>query len=708
MEAEYEDAPAPQGDRDVQRKVHLFQAVSIRQTIKRFWDILAKNDQGMLPMAGYVDLNVRLQKCLTSEFELERAIESAIGDWHEDINEGQESMTPEDFAMFLFELCSLWCNTNVSLGVYLFFLNATFLGVTQAKGTHTISLKQIDDVQFMPSSFFDLLYVQQEIDTSKAEEELDDQQAFGIWYLRNFGREQETLLSVQRQVFTVTHDARSVLLFKADGQRKEADVLDLVKRANIDLHKVFPVAGEVLGSAASGSQQHQKALSAPGAPGLKANEIFPRAWWPQNHGQPPRQGPRQPNVPPARGQNQGKNATRDFGMLMQRPDSREPGTSRSAPANQLSGKTLQSLDSAPAAKLRGAPDSAKALMAAAGGGGPVSQGRAFVTTQSTRQLSGLVLAGKRAVGAEEALHMQSPSGLDGPGYPSSPRLGGTLGGQTMGVQSGQLGIDAMAERPYEDLKAKVTSPHGEKTLAVMEPKPAKTAEGAAIAEMVKGAAGNYVTEPPYSQPYSLPTDPGSLYTKQTESMLRVKPGDVTFAVNLQARAPQPKEARFERILGQLETKGVRPPPQGPSVGPMAHPNEPIWFEMNHRLHVLLTKVRKRVERRRKRKLRSKLFRGRSKRGQQIDAGADLRQYLDECKAEHEAHGGDPLRSEFLAKVHERYLLQREGMKQQAFRVRGASSGNHHPRQFGIGEVPDRPKRAVRPVYVPPPASSMPR
>merc|ERR1739848_554850 len=133
---------------------------------------------------------------------------------------------------------------------------------------------------------------------------------------------------------------------------------------------------------------------------------------------------------------------------------------------------------------------------------------------------------------------------------------------------------------------------------------AKTAEGAAIAEMVKGAAGNYVTEPPYSQPYSLPTDPATLYKKQTEAMLRVKPGDVSFAVNLQARAPQPKEARFERILGQLEQKGVRPPPQGPAVGPMAHPNEPIWFEMNHQLHIILKKVRKRVERRRKRKLRS--------------------------------------------------------------------------------------------------------
>eukprot|EP00746_Dinoflagellata_sp_MGD_P166967 gnl/MRDRNA2_/MRDRNA2_97227_c0_seq1.p1 gnl/MRDRNA2_/MRDRNA2_97227_c0~~gnl/MRDRNA2_/MRDRNA2_97227_c0_seq1.p1 ORF type:complete len:708 (-),score=133.16 gnl/MRDRNA2_/MRDRNA2_97227_c0_seq1:168-2291(-) len=707
MEVEQEGTAEPQGDRDVQRKVHLFQAVSIRQTIKRFWDILPKNDQGMLPMAGYVDINVRLQKCLTSEFELELAIESAIGDWHEDIKEGQESMTPEDFAMFLFELCSLWCHTNVSLGVYLFFLNASFLAVTQAKGTHTVSLKQIGDVQFMPSSFFDLLHVQQEIDTSQAEEELDDQQAFGIWYLRNFGREQETLLLVQRQVFTVTHDARSVLLFKADGPRKEADVLDLVKRANIDLHKVFPIAGHALGAAASGSQQYQKALSAPGAPGLKADEVFPRVWWPQNHDQPPRRAPRQPDASSAKGQ---KNATRDLGMLMPRPDSREPATSRSAPAaNQSSGKTLQSQDSAPKGpSFRGAQGSPRRLMANASGS-TASQGRAFIKAESNRQISGLVLAGKKAVGGDEEalqLKMQSPSGMESPGYMGSPHLGPTLGGQTLGMQGGQFGVDTLSDRPFELLVQEPTSPSDK---GFMESKPAKTAEGTtAMAEMVRGAAGNYVTEPPYSQPYSLPQDPGSLYKKQTEAMLRVKPGDVCFAVNLQARAPQPKEARFERILSKLEEKGVRPPPQGPAVGPMEHPNEPIWFEMNHRLHVTLTKVRKRVERRRKRKLRSKLFRGRSIRGQQTDAGQELRQYLDECKAEHEASGGDPLRSEFLAKVHERYLLQREGMQQQPFRVRGTSSGNHHPRQIGIGDVPERPKRAVRPVYVPPPASTMPR
>merc|ERR1719313_1452547 len=97
-------------------------------------------------------------------------------------------------------------------------------------------------------------------------------------------------------------------------------------------------------------------------------------------------------------------------------------------------------------------------------------GRAFIKTESSnRQLKGLVLAGQRAVGGEEAVTQQSPT----PGYPSSPQLGATLGGQTLGVQSGQFGLDALSDRPYELLQPKVSSPHGERPEGSIEPKAAK-------------------------------------------------------------------------------------------------------------------------------------------------------------------------------------------------------------------------------------------
>merc|ERR1712216_634640 len=108
----------------------LFQCASVQQSIKRLWDLLPKDEHGQLVMEGYVELNLRLQKALTQEFVLERAIDSAIGDWGEDVREGQRAMAADEFAMFLFELCSLWCGPSVSLLVYLLFLNATFIAVS--------------------------------------------------------------------------------------------------------------------------------------------------------------------------------------------------------------------------------------------------------------------------------------------------------------------------------------------------------------------------------------------------------------------------------------------------------------------------------------------------------------------------------------------------------------------------------------------------
>jgi len=146
------------GDEDddgkVQRKLHLFQNSSVQMSIKRLWDMLPKDDAGNLSMDGYVELNLRLQKCLAKEFVLEHAIDSAIGDWSEDVREGQQGMTAEEFAMFLFELCSLWCGPSVSLQVYLLFLSATFIATTDSCGAHSVGLKALDQVQRLPYAFF--------------------------------------------------------------------------------------------------------------------------------------------------------------------------------------------------------------------------------------------------------------------------------------------------------------------------------------------------------------------------------------------------------------------------------------------------------------------------------------------------------------------------------------------------------------------------
>merc|ERR1712216_789155 len=239
-------------------------------------------------MEGYVELNLRLQKALTQEFVLERAIDSAIGDWGEDVREGQRSMTADEFAMFLFELCSLWCGPSVSLLVYLLFLNATFIAVTDARGAHTVGLRPLAAVERLPQPFFDLVSVQGWARQPGDGAGLDEEQALSAWLLRNLSpdSEQATRMQVQRQVFQVTHDVRSVSLFQEGRPSGDTDILDLVKHASKNLHKVSPIEAQTLGkSVANMTGLPSAAVSASRGP-----ELFSRPWCPPMADKPPPAG----------------------------------------------------------------------------------------------------------------------------------------------------------------------------------------------------------------------------------------------------------------------------------------------------------------------------------------------------------------------------------------------------------------------------------
>jgi hypothetical protein len=266
-------------DAKVQRKLHLFQCQSVQQSIKRLWDLLPQDEHGQLAMEGYVELNLRLQKALTQEFVLERAIDSAIGDWGEDVRDGQRSMAVDEFAMFLFELCSLWCGPSVSLLVYLLFLNATFIAVTDARGAHTVGLRPLGSVERLPQPFFDLLSVQGWARQPEDDGGLDEDQALSAWLVRNLSPESEhaTRLQVQRQVFQVTHDVRSVLLFQDGRPSGEGDILDLVKQASKNLSKVAPIGAEALSSSVASG------MPSSGAGVERIAELYSRPWCPTMH-----------------------------------------------------------------------------------------------------------------------------------------------------------------------------------------------------------------------------------------------------------------------------------------------------------------------------------------------------------------------------------------------------------------------------------------
>merc|ERR1719159_1154110 len=125
------------------------------------------------------------------------------------------------------------------------------------------------------------------------------------------------------------------------------------------------------------------------------------------------------------------------------------------------------------------------------------------------------------------------------------------------------------------------------------------------------AVKDNVMEAPYAPPYKLPKSPPGLYAQQLDPLLSVRPSSVIFAAKKwQEQNPYGKEDPFERVLRKLP-QNIRPSSQGPAPpGPMTHPSEPIWFEMGHRLHVILKRRGRRAERRKKRRMRSKMVRGR--------------------------------------------------------------------------------------------------
>jgi len=201
-------------------------------------------------------------------------------------------------------------------------------------------------------------------------------------------------------------------------------------------------------------------------------------------------------------------------------------------------------------------------------------------------------------------------------------------------------------------------------------------------------------------PYTLPKSPADLYRQQVAPLMKATPSTLVFEANKWQACNRLVPEPFERVIQRLPAEAYVGP-EGPRGGPLGNPGEPVWFEMNHRLQAILKKQGRRAERRRKRRLRSKLLTGRAaKGGGKKSEGRSLREYFDKAALERaEGQAGLPgvASGEFLGKVHEQYLQRRERFEQQRFQVRGTA------RDLAIGEEPPpRVGRVVRPVYCPPP------
>jgi len=704
-------------DDSVQRKLHLFRCTALQVSIKRLWDMLPVNSEGELAMEGYVELNLRLQKCLTQDFVLERAVDSAVGDWSEDVHEGQGSMPAEEFAMFLFELCSLWCGPGISLRAYLLFLNACFIAITEARGAHTVGLKALEDIERLPKAFFDLLTLQGWAKTDPAPPAVpapttDPAEALNAWYAANLTTEamQQAMLQVQRQVFQVTHDVRSVFLFRDhDGrENEEHDNLHLVKHASRNLAKVSRAQGPKGLPAARriDSRPQRVEFAAP----VSEQPAVP--WWPQTHS-------RVPGLP-------GKDhhaaalaavattaAQRRNHSVPARPGPRATA-STSAPGAQLVPYSSKSTGPATGAGTLALAswESRSSRSGSDRGSDAIPVGRAFETTRARPKGRGLMLAGQAVASGSSGCGVGGHSVAEEGMVATRPETG--IGGES------QADSDISAWRlPYPLPTASMfRGPEPEANSSS-----ATSAAAAWSQHIVGGGASGLETylepvEHPrpahcledahFLPPYKLPKNPAELYQKQAGPLMATQPGHIVFNANKMQVENRLVPAPFEKSLRKLPSELL---PQGSEApaGPLGHPQEPVWTEMHNRLQAILGKQSRRADRRRKRRARAKLLRGRSRQPPKRSEGRELREYLDRAAAEHAQGVRDQpgtMGGEFLGKVHERWMSQRERAEMPRFRAGSVPSSGIGRHLYSLGESSPRAQHTVRPVYVPPPGATM--
>lgn len=201
-------------------------------------------------------------------------------------------------------------------------------------------------------------------------------------------------------------------------------------------------------------------------------------------------------------------------------------------------------------------------------------------------------------------------------------------------------------------------------------------------------------------PYKLPRNPADLYQKQTMPLMKADPETVVFRAKQFQDEKRKEYEPFDRALKKLP-ESCRPTASGPGSGPMQHPSELVWCEMSHRLQTILQRQGKRAERRRKRRMRSKLF-GRAPRrpkpGQEGKRlGRDLREYLDRYAAQPASGLTDKpgeFVGEFLGGVQEKYLQKKDVLDA------------YESRWQVIGSSPrEQRTRPIRPIYMPPPVDA---
>jgi len=497
---------------------------------------------------------------------------------------------------------------------------------------------------------------------------------FASWYDENLApqSEQAALLQIQRQIFQMTHDFRAVLLFRQlDGREPgESNILDIVKASANSLEKVVQA-----------DLPRPELADQSNAPTTKTTprlELCPLPWCPPSHARAP--GPAHRSTFSTAG-------TGASSMALAVPSPRSQHRRR-AHSTQHPLPLALAVPKADPSAARIPPE-------------VIPVGRVFETRRASGRRRGLALIGKSVTEASQQIPESAkwvyaapnenvPGGE--PAYGAAATAGTNFVPKEMPTRRMSMG-SVIAETPQES--------------EVFYGAPSDAGDQQQLQQQASQVS-SFLEAAQLSPPYKLPKNPSNLYMEQVAPLLKKKTSALVHAANKFQKDYQLVRPPFERIISQLPEDVQVEVAQGPDVGPFYNPNEPVWFEMNHRLQEIFKRQGRRAERRKRRKARSKLATGRargtSRRGGEVGG---LRAYFDRAVAQPEQNVAEPGQPdcESLGKVQEKYQMRRERWEVTRFEVRGLGGGFMN--RYSIGEdPPQRSRGAVRPMYVPPPGSQM--
>lgn len=135
--------------------------------------LLQQKNYSKLTKKQYLDLNMRIQKSLILDFDVQSAQESALEDWKIDIEReggdkknatgtmsqeagGQYLIEFERLSEFFFDLCLSWCQ-HLELEVFLYFVNGIFLNITKGAHINVSEFRPLEEVEVLSIEFFNQL-----------------------------------------------------------------------------------------------------------------------------------------------------------------------------------------------------------------------------------------------------------------------------------------------------------------------------------------------------------------------------------------------------------------------------------------------------------------------------------------------------------------------------------------------------------------------